>query len=133
MIISGLLHDHLPPLPTATAIHHRPREGRERRTIPQNILVSRSGSSVFLWNYFVDLFSIYFFKLLFTHRRLINDSLRTDVSILFPPYCIALAAIYMTAVYLKVDAKDWFAELNVDMDVVSLMSYPKIHLSIHVS
>ena len=48
-----------------------------------------------------------------------NDSLRTDVSILFPPYCIALAAIYMTAVYLKFDAKDWFAELNVDMDVVS--------------
>ena len=76
---------------------------------------------------------IYFLELLFNGRRLINDSLRTDVSILFPPYCIALAAIYMTAVYLKVDAKDWFAELNVDMDVVSLTSYPKIHLFIHVS
>ena len=74
-----------------------------------------------------------FLKLLFTHRRLINDSLRTDVSILFPPYCIALAAIYMTAVYLKVDAKDWFAELNVDMDVVSVTSYLKIRHFNHVS
>ena len=52
-------------------------------------------------------------------RRLVNDSLRTDVSLLYPPYCIALAAIYMAVVYHNIDAKEWFAELAVDMSIVS--------------
>ncbi|TRY63654.1 hypothetical protein TCAL_02049, partial [Tigriopus californicus] len=50
--------------------------------------------------------------------RLVNDSLRTDVSLLFPPYQIALACIHMACTAKGVDAKNWFAELNADLDKV---------------
>eukprot|EP00095_Tigriopus_kingsejongensis_P006066 maker-scaffold2471_size15358-snap-gene-0.6 protein:Tk06066 transcript:maker-scaffold2471_size15358-snap-gene-0.6-mRNA-1 annotation:"Cyclin-C" len=50
--------------------------------------------------------------------RLVNDSLRTDVSLLFPPYQIALACIHMACTAKGVDAKSWFAELNVDLDKI---------------
>ena len=50
--------------------------------------------------------------------RILNDSLRTDVSLVYPPYEIALAAIYMACVIQQKDAKQWFADLSVDMDKV---------------
>ena len=50
--------------------------------------------------------------------RVVNDSLRTDVSLLYPPYQIALAAIHMAAVILSKDVKTWFAELRVDLDKI---------------
>ena len=50
--------------------------------------------------------------------RILNDSLRTDVSLIYPPYQIALAAIYMACVIQQKDSKQWFAELSVDMDKV---------------
>lgn len=50
--------------------------------------------------------------------RIVNDSLRTDVCLLYPPYMIALAAIHMACVIQQKDTKQWFAELSVDMDKV---------------
>jgi len=50
--------------------------------------------------------------------RMVNDSLRTDVSLLYPPYQIALACIHMACVVLSKDTKSWFAELHVDLDRV---------------
>jgi cyclin C len=50
--------------------------------------------------------------------RIVNDSLRTDVCLLYPPYLIALAAIHMACVIQQKDTKQWFAELSVDMDKI---------------
>lgn len=50
--------------------------------------------------------------------RIVNDSLRTDVCLLYPPYLIALACINMACVILQKDCKQWFAELNVDMEKI---------------
>lgn len=48
--------------------------------------------------------------------RIINDSLRTDLPLIYPPYMIALAALHMASVILNKDTKQWFAELAVDVD-----------------
>ena len=58
--------------------------------------------------------------------RMVNDSLRTDVSLLYPPYQIALACIHMACVVLSKDTKSWFAELHVDLDRVQV-SFEKEH------
>ena len=50
--------------------------------------------------------------------RIVNDSLRTDVPLLYPPYLIALACLHMACVIQQKDAKQWFAELTVDMDKI---------------
>ncbi|XP_033637692.1 cyclin-C-like isoform X2 [Asterias rubens] len=50
--------------------------------------------------------------------RIVNDSLRTDVCLLYPPYLIALACLHMACVISQKDTKHWFAELNVDLDKV---------------
>ncbi|XP_074658011.1 cyclin-C-like [Tubulanus polymorphus] len=50
--------------------------------------------------------------------RIINDSLRTDVSLMYPPFLIALACLYMACVIQNKDHKNWFAELSVDLDKV---------------
>jgi cyclin C len=50
--------------------------------------------------------------------RIINDSLRTDVSLLYPPYMIALAALNLACVMQQKDNKQWFADLSVDLDKV---------------
>lgn len=50
--------------------------------------------------------------------RIVNDSLRTDVSLLYPPYLIALACLHMACVIQQKDVKVWFAELSVDMDKI---------------
>jgi hypothetical protein len=55
-------------------------------------------------------------------RRIVNDSLRTDVALLYPPYMIALSAMYMACSMQQKDAKKWFAELNVDMDKVDALT-----------
>ena len=48
--------------------------------------------------------------------RIANDTLRTDVGLLYAPSLIALACLHMACVMQKKDAKQWFAELNVDME-----------------
>lgn len=50
--------------------------------------------------------------------RIINDSLRTDVSLLYAPYQIAIGCLQIACVILQKDLKSWFAELNVDMDKI---------------
>ncbi|CAG0912858.1 unnamed protein product [Notodromas monacha] len=51
--------------------------------------------------------------------KVINDSLRTDVSLLYPPYIIALGALHIACILSnKETAKQWFAELNVDLNSV---------------
>ncbi len=50
--------------------------------------------------------------------RMVNDSLRTDVSLLYPPYQIALACIHMAAIVLSKDIKAWIAELHVDLEKI---------------
>ena len=41
-----------------------------------------------------------------------------DVSLMYPPYMIALACIHMAAVVTKKDVKTWFVELSVDMEKI---------------
>lgn len=50
--------------------------------------------------------------------RMVNDSLRTDVSLLYPPYQIALSCIHIAAVVLGKDVKNWFSELHVDLEKI---------------
>jgi len=50
--------------------------------------------------------------------RIINDSLRTDVCLLYPPYMIALASLNLACVMQQKDMKQWFAELSVDLDKI---------------
>ncbi|ESP04928.1 hypothetical protein LOTGIDRAFT_211728 [Lottia gigantea] len=50
--------------------------------------------------------------------RIVNDSLRTDIPLLYPPYLIAIACLHMACVIKQKDVKQWFAELSVDMDKI---------------
>ncbi|PVD19140.1 hypothetical protein C0Q70_21704 [Pomacea canaliculata] len=50
--------------------------------------------------------------------RIANDSLRTDVPLLYPPYLIALACLHMACVIKQKDIKQWCAELSVDTDKI---------------
>ncbi|XP_037897521.1 cyclin-C-like [Glossina fuscipes] len=51
--------------------------------------------------------------------RIVNDSLRTDVCLLYPSFQIAIAGLQIACVILQKDSmKQWFAELNVDLDKV---------------
>ncbi|XP_071492710.1 cyclin-C-like [Diadema setosum] len=51
--------------------------------------------------------------------HIINDSLRTDICLLYPPYLIALASLHMACVISQNDhTKQWFAQLNVDLDKI---------------
>ncbi len=50
--------------------------------------------------------------------RVVNDSLRTEVSLMYPPSLIALSCLHIASVLQKKDTKQWFSELNVDMEKV---------------
>ncbi|KAK7598091.1 hypothetical protein V9T40_006326 [Parthenolecanium corni] len=51
--------------------------------------------------------------------RLVNDSLRTDVCLLYAPYQIAIGCLQIACVIQQKDGlKSWFAELNVDIDKI---------------
>ncbi|XP_067950096.1 cyclin-C-like isoform X2 [Watersipora subatra] len=50
--------------------------------------------------------------------RVVNDSLRTDAALLYPPYLIAIASMHLACVMLQKDCQKWFAELSVDFDKV---------------
>lgn len=50
--------------------------------------------------------------------RVCNDSLRTDLCLMYPPSLIALGCLHIACVHLKKDAKQWFSELNVDMEKI---------------
>jgi len=55
-------------------------------------------------------------QLLPTAWRMVNDSLRTDCCLMYPPYQIALACLQMACVVMQKDVKTWFSELSVDME-----------------
>jgi len=57
-------------------------------------------------------------QLLPTAWRMVNDSLRTDVCLLYPPYQIALACLMMACVVMQKDTKSWFADIGVDMEKI---------------
>uniref|UniRef100_A0A8C9LEB5 Cyclin-like domain-containing protein n=1 Tax=Pavo cristatus TaxID=9049 RepID=A0A8C9LEB5_PAVCR len=50
--------------------------------------------------------------------RIVNDTYRTDLCLLYPPFMIALACLHVACVVQQKDARQWFAELSVDMEKV---------------
>jgi len=50
--------------------------------------------------------------------KVVNDSLRTNVCLIYPPYLVALAAVYMACIFQKKDCTAWFTDLNVDMEKI---------------
>lgn len=58
-------------------------------------------------------------SILSTAWNVVNDSFRTDVCLLYPPHQIALACLHIACVITQKDChKQWFAELNCDLDKV---------------
>lgn len=51
-------------------------------------------------------------------RGLVNDTYKMDLILIYPPYMIALACIYIASVLKEKDTTAWFEELRVDMNVV---------------
>ena len=47
-----------------------------------------------------------------------NDTYRTDLCLLYPPFMIALACLHVVCVVQQNDARQWFAELSVDMEKI---------------
>uniref|UniRef100_A0A8D3BXZ8 Cyclin C n=1 Tax=Scophthalmus maximus TaxID=52904 RepID=A0A8D3BXZ8_SCOMX len=50
--------------------------------------------------------------------RIVNDTYRTDLCLLYPPFMIALACLHVACVVQQKDARQWFSELSVDMDKI---------------
>ena len=46
---------------------------------------------------------------------LVNDAQRCDVALVYPPFIVALAALYLAGVHARVDVKPWFDHLNVNV------------------
>ncbi|KAJ2506496.1 RNA polymerase II holoenzyme cyclin-like subunit [Coemansia sp. RSA 2049] len=61
-------------------------------------------------------------------ESIINDSFITDLSLVYPPHVIAVAALFLSRVVdqgsmAELEAQQWFADLNVDMtDVLQVVS-----------
>ncbi|PIA35905.1 hypothetical protein AQUCO_03400059v1 [Aquilegia coerulea] len=53
---------------------------------------------------------------------LLNDTYKMDVILIYPPYMIALACIYIASVLKEKDTTAWFEELRADMNVVKNIS-----------
>ncbi|XP_073117271.1 cyclin-C1-1 isoform X3 [Elaeis guineensis] len=49
---------------------------------------------------------------------LVNDTYKMDLILIYPPYMIALACIYIAVVLKEKETTAWFEELRVDMNVV---------------
>jgi len=50
--------------------------------------------------------------------NVVNDTYRTDVILMYPPYMIALASLHVACIMQSTEdaAREWFSLLNVDMD-----------------
>ncbi|CAM6098657.1 unnamed protein product [Calypogeia fissa] len=53
---------------------------------------------------------------------IVNDSYRTDLILMYPPFMIALACIYIGSVIKDKETRAWFEELRVDMNVIKNIS-----------
>lgn len=64
-----------------------------------------------------------------TCRGLVNDTYKMDLILIYPPYMIALACIYIASVLKDKDTTAWFEELRVDMNIVSssIIGFPAIY------
>jgi len=58
-------------------------------------------------------------KPIITCRGLVNDTYKMDLILIYPPYMIALACIYIASALKDKDTTSWFEELRVDMNIVS--------------
>ncbi|KAJ4969432.1 hypothetical protein NE237_016133 [Protea cynaroides] len=52
----------------------------------------------------------------------VNDTYKMDLILIYPPYMIALACLYISSVLKDKDSTAWFEELRVDMNVVKNIS-----------
>lgn len=48
------------------------------------------------------------------HRAVLNDSYRTNVSLLYPPHLVALACLHLSSVLMKHDLREWLDSLPCD-------------------
>ncbi|KAL6845917.1 hypothetical protein ACP4OV_023365 [Aristida adscensionis] len=53
---------------------------------------------------------------------IVNDTYKMDLILIYPPYMIALACIYIASVLKDKDTTSWFEELRVDMNIVKNIS-----------
>nr|CAB3479023.1 unnamed protein product [Digitaria exilis] len=53
---------------------------------------------------------------------LVNDTYKMDLILIYPPYMIALACIYIASGLKDKDTTSWFEELRVDMNIVKNIS-----------
>jgi len=53
---------------------------------------------------------------------LVNDTYKMDLILIYPPYMIALACIYIASALKDKDTTSWFEELRVDMNIVKNIS-----------
>lgn len=51
----------------------------------------------------------------------LNDSYRTDVSLMTPPHIVAVASIYLATSLCHKDISAWMDKLNVDLDLVGCL------------
>jgi len=58
----------------------------------------------------------------------VNDTYRTDIPLLYPPHLIAIACLHLACATQSKDFKQWFAELNVDLDKILEISQHIFHL-----
>jgi len=60
--------------------------------------------------------------------RIVNDSYRTDLCLLHPPYLIAIAAMYMSCVFGDIKYDAWLEQLNVETDTLMKISKTMLEL-----
>ncbi len=53
-----------------------------------------------------------------TAWAIVNDSYRTDLCLLYPPYLIAIAAVYMSCTFAEYSVSEWLTKLNVKLNDV---------------
>ena len=62
----------------------------------------------------------YCFNVIKINRSIINDSYKqTDLCLIYPPYIITLACMFVAAMYAGKDVLHWFAGLNIEMRTVT--------------
>ena len=49
---------------------------------------------------------------------MVNDSLRTDICLCYPPYITAIASLFLSSIMRGVDLQQWLLSLTVDMQQV---------------
>lgn len=60
--------------------------------------------------------------------NVVNDSLRSDLSLTYPPYMVALACLHMASSIKDFDISAWFTKLNVDMDEIMEITQVMLNL-----